>query len=194
MPHYCQIFLDHSTDVNESLEIATFRASRSVQTSGKPPGGIYFIKSLATIPNLDKVVFKNQPFEDAIENFVADETTNFVACDIQLMHSQGIRSEIVEIYAQHVEDGSKTFWSKCYGHKEENFLNLPDFKSVNECLKQFFEVNTIYSVKSCQVVEANITNFYQLEHQICKIDGYKKCIISTLSYLICKIYSHITVN
>ena len=143
MPHYCQIFLDHSTDVNESLEIATFRASRSVQTSGKPPGGIYFIKSLATIPNLDKVVFKNQPFEDAIENFVADETTNFVACDIQLMQSQGIRSEIVEIYAQHVEDGSKTFWSKCYGHKEENFLNLPDFKSANECLKQFFEV-TLY--------------------------------------------------
>ena len=113
--------------------------SKSVQTLGKPPGGICFIKSLAT-GNLDKIVFKNQPSEDQDEKFHPDETTDFIACDIQLMQSQGIRSEIVEISAQHIRDREKSFWSKCYGDNEEEFLDLPNFTSIEECLKQFFVV------------------------------------------------------
>ena len=118
-----------------------------MQTLGKPPGGIYFIKALAT-GNLDKIVFKNQPSEDQDEKFHADETTDFVAYDIQLMQSQGMRSEIVEISAQHIRDREKSFWSKCYGHHEEDFLDLPNFTSIDNCLKQFFEVMFTSSQKN----------------------------------------------
>ena len=110
-----------------------------MQSLGKPPGGIYFIKSLATIPNWEKVLFKNQPLEERDDQFHPDETTNFVACDIQMMHSQGVRSEIVEISAIHVQDRSKVFHTSCYGHHED-FLNLPHFKPVNESLKEFLGV------------------------------------------------------
>ena len=132
-----------------------------MQTLGKPPGGIYFIKALAT-GNLDKIVFKNQPSEDQDEKFHADETTDFVACDIQLMQSQGMRSEIVEISAQHIRDREKSFWSKCYGHHEEDFLDLPNFTSIDKCLKQFFEVMFTSSQKNLSWIGC-LTKFFQLK-------------------------------
>lgn len=106
---------------------------------GQLPNGIYLINSLVNVPNLNKVVFKNEKKIDT--NLAVEKDTIFVALDIQLMDSQGLHSEIIDIAAVCLEQNSdKRLYVTCHGYNED-FLKEQDnrFVPIVEGLERFFQ-------------------------------------------------------
>ena len=106
-----------------------------------PPNGVYQIKSLVNV-NLSKVAFKNQtkPQSNNDVKFVTlNDKSNLaiIIIDVQLMHSQGERSEIVQIAAKSLTDESIQFEANCRGVQEDFLANDVRYIPVSQGLANF---------------------------------------------------------
>lgn len=101
------------------------------------PKGIHVINNLA-LPKLHTLVLKNTPSntnDKQPKMLEFDQSMTFIAIDLQLLESQCIRSEIVEICAAPIHDETKKFRTVCRGITED-FLDYP---TVSEGIKSFVE-------------------------------------------------------
>lgn len=133
--------MEHSVAIMDSLTYAQFRVSKLAQNLSPVPG-VVLHKSLVNVNDLSNVIFKNsfEPIKDDIKpaNDVDISSTDFVALDVQFMHSQGLRSEIVEISAK-ILGNCDAFHVICYGQDEQHLSGDKQFKSVNDGLIAFIE-------------------------------------------------------
>ena len=129
-----------SVGIADALAFSQFRVSKLAQNM-TPPNGVYQIKSLVNV-NLSKVVFKNQTKPQS-NNDVKTLNLNdksdlaIIIIDVQLMHSQGERSEIVQITAKSLQDESIQFEVNCRGVQEDFLANDVRYIPVSEGLANF---------------------------------------------------------
>ena len=130
-----------SVGSSDALAFSQFRVSKLAQ-SMTPPNGVYQIKSLVNF-NLSKVTFKNQTKQLLQSDVQLVPLTEIqldltvILIDIQLMHSQGERSEIVQIAAQSLQKDHLKFEANCHGFNEDFLANDVRYLPVSEALKNF---------------------------------------------------------
>ena len=129
-----------SVGIADALAFSQFRVSKLAQNM-TPPNGVYQIKSLVNV-NLSKVVFKNQTKPQSnndVKTLNLNDKSNLaiIIIDVQLMHSQGERSEIVQITAKSLQDESIQFEVNCRGVQEDFLANDVRYIPVSQGLANF---------------------------------------------------------
>ena len=129
-----------SVGIADALAFSQFRVSKLAQNM-TPPNGVYQIKSLVNV-NLSKVAFKNQTKPQSnndVKTVTLNDKSNLaiIIIDVQLMHSQGERSEIVQIAAKSLTDESIQFEANCRGVQEDFLANDVRYIPVSEGLANF---------------------------------------------------------
>ena len=129
-----------SVGIADALAFSQFRVSKLAQNM-TPPNGVYQIKSLVNV-NLSKVAFKNQTKPQSnndVKTVTLNDKSNLaiIIIDVQLMHSQGERSEIVQITAKSLQDESIQFEVNCRGVQEDFLANDVRYIPVSQGLANF---------------------------------------------------------
>ena len=129
-----------SVGIADALAFSQFRVSKLAQNM-TPPNGVYQIKSLVNV-NLSKVAFKNQTKPQSnndVKTLNLNDKSNLaiIIIDVQLMHSQGERSEIVQITAKSFQDESIQFEVNCRGVQEDFLANDVRYIPVSQGLANF---------------------------------------------------------
>ena len=150
----CEIF-GQSTFLHQSLLFKLY--SRMYQNQGdKLPKDIHPIDALKSYGDLNQIKFvqKHEPEKPNNKtNLVQiDSSTKFLAFDVQFLHSQGLRSELVEISACDVQNPDLKFHVSCYAFDEPALKVDPEFQSIQDGLKSF--VNWIQNWK-CVLIQLN---------------------------------------
>ena len=129
-----------SVGIADALAFSQFRVSKLAQNM-TPPNGVYQIKSLVNV-NLSKVAFQDEgkpQSNNDVKTVTLNDKSNLVIIiiDVQLMHSQGERSEIVQIAAKSLTDESIQFEANCRGVQEDFLANDVRYIPVSQGLANF---------------------------------------------------------
>ena len=139
------------------FEFTKFKVSKLYQNQGdKLPREIYAIDALKSYGDLSKVKFVHK-FEPEKSNTTEllpavnlnALNTKFLAFDVQFLHSQGLRSELVEISACDIHNLSQNFHISCYAFDEPTLKSSnPEFQSIGESYDSFFRKRALMKYQS----------------------------------------------